>query len=101
MGGWVHGGGCAAEPSPCHRLRTACCAVPGQGGVAGQQLGAAHFTAMRAVQALLGPALFLTARTPLLCLWWLQAELKAVCGRDASITAQLQQEAAKLMALPA
>ena len=37
----------------------------------------------------------------LLCLWWVQAELKAVCSRDASITAQLQQEASKLMSLPA
>jgi hypothetical protein len=36
-----------------------------------------------------------------LCLWWVQAELKAVCSRDASITAQLQQEASKLMSLPA
>lgn len=32
----------------------------------------------------------------------LQAELKAVCSRDAAINAQLQQEAAKLLAsLPA
>jgi hypothetical protein len=31
----------------------------------------------------------------------LQAELKAVCSRDAAIAAQLEQEAVKLAALPA
>lgn len=30
-----------------------------------------------------------------------QADLKAVCSRDAAINAQLQQEAARLMVLPA
>jgi hypothetical protein len=30
-----------------------------------------------------------------------QADLKAVCSRDAAINAQLEQEAARLMALPA